>query len=31
MRIATFNLANFDDEAGQDPPLAMRVAIMRPN
>jgi endonuclease/exonuclease/phosphatase family metal-dependent hydrolase len=30
MRIATFNLENFDDEAGQDPPLAMRVAIMRP-
>src|SRR5215207_144735 len=30
MRIATFNLENFDDEAGQDPSLATRVAIMRP-
>jgi len=30
MRIATFNLENFDDETGQDPSLATRVAIMRP-
>ena len=30
MRIATFNLENFDDEAGQDPSLATRVAIMGP-
>jgi Endonuclease/Exonuclease/phosphatase family len=30
MRIATFNLENFDDEANQDPSLATRVAIMRP-
>jgi endonuclease/exonuclease/phosphatase family metal-dependent hydrolase len=30
MRIATFNLENFDDEAGQEPSLATRMAIMRP-
>ena len=30
MRIATFNLENFDDEAGQDPSLDTRIAIMRP-
>jgi endonuclease/exonuclease/phosphatase family metal-dependent hydrolase len=30
MRIATFNLENFDDAAGQDPSLQTRVAIMRP-
>lgn len=30
MRIATFNLENLDDEPGQDPSLATRVAIMRP-
>ena len=30
MRVATFNLENLDDEAGQDPSLATRVAIMRP-
>jgi endonuclease/exonuclease/phosphatase family metal-dependent hydrolase len=30
MRIATFNLENLDDEAGQEPPLATRIAIMRP-
>jgi endonuclease/exonuclease/phosphatase family metal-dependent hydrolase len=30
MRIATFNLENFDDEAGQEPSLATRIAIMRP-
>jgi hypothetical protein len=31
MRIATFNLENLDDETGQDPSLATRVAIMRPH
>jgi endonuclease/exonuclease/phosphatase family metal-dependent hydrolase len=30
MRTATFNLENLDDHAGQDPSLATRVAIMRP-
>jgi endonuclease/exonuclease/phosphatase family metal-dependent hydrolase len=30
MRIATFNLENLDDEAGQEPSLATRMAIMRP-
>jgi endonuclease/exonuclease/phosphatase family metal-dependent hydrolase len=30
MRIATFNLENIDDAAGQDPSLATRVAIMGP-
>ena len=30
MRVATFNLENLDDEAGQDPSLATRVAIMSP-
>jgi endonuclease/exonuclease/phosphatase family metal-dependent hydrolase len=30
VRIATFNLENFDDEAGQEPSHATRVAIMRP-
>jgi endonuclease/exonuclease/phosphatase family metal-dependent hydrolase len=30
MRIATFNLENFDDEAGQEPSLDTRMAIMRP-
>lgn len=30
MRIAMFNLENLDDETGQDPSLATRVAIMRP-
>lgn len=30
MRIATFNLENLDDQAGQEPSLAARVAIMRP-
>jgi endonuclease/exonuclease/phosphatase family metal-dependent hydrolase len=30
MRIATFNLENFDDEAGQEPSLDTRIAIMRP-
>lgn len=30
MRIATFNLENFDDEAGQEPSLNTRIAIMRP-
>ena len=30
MRIATFNLENLDDETGQHPSLATRVAIMRP-
>jgi len=31
MRIATFNLENLDDKAGQDPSLATRVAIMGPS
>jgi endonuclease/exonuclease/phosphatase family metal-dependent hydrolase len=30
MRIATFNLENLDDQAGQEPSLAARAAIMRP-
>jgi hypothetical protein len=30
MRIATFNLENLDDEPGQDPSLASRAAILRP-
>jgi hypothetical protein len=30
MRIATFNLENLDDETGQDPSMATRVALMRP-
>jgi endonuclease/exonuclease/phosphatase family metal-dependent hydrolase len=30
MRIATFNLENLDDAAGQEPLLATRIAIMRP-
>jgi endonuclease/exonuclease/phosphatase family metal-dependent hydrolase len=30
MRIATFNLENFDDQDGQDPSLDTRVAIMGP-
>jgi endonuclease/exonuclease/phosphatase family metal-dependent hydrolase len=30
MRIATFNLENFDDDAGQEPSLDTRLAIMRP-
>jgi hypothetical protein len=30
MRIATFNLENLDDEAGQEPSLNTRIAIMRP-
>jgi endonuclease/exonuclease/phosphatase family metal-dependent hydrolase len=30
MRIATFNLESFDDEAGQEPSLDTRIAIMRP-
>jgi exonuclease III len=30
MRIATFNLENLDDDAGQEPSLQARVAIMRP-
>jgi endonuclease/exonuclease/phosphatase family metal-dependent hydrolase len=30
MRIATFNLENLDDEAGQEPSLDTRIAIMRP-
>ena len=30
MRIATFNLENFDDEAGQEPSLNTRIDIMRP-
>jgi hypothetical protein len=31
MRIATFNLENLNDEAGQEPSLATRMAVMRPN
>ena len=30
LRIATFNVENLDDEPGQDPTLADRIAIMRP-
>jgi len=30
MRIATFNLENFDDEPGMQPDLAIRIQIMRP-
>ena len=30
MPIATFNLENYDDQAGQDPTLATGVTIMRP-
>ena len=30
IRIATFNLENFDDKAGKYPTLAERIAIMRP-
>ena len=30
MRIATFNLENFDDDADQEPSLDTRIAIMRP-
>ena len=30
MRIATFNLENFDDVAGEEPSLAVRVPILRP-
>lgn len=30
IRIGTFNLENFDDQAGQEPSLATRIAIMRP-
>lgn len=29
-RLATFNLENLDDEPGQDPPLAARIAVLRP-
>jgi endonuclease/exonuclease/phosphatase family metal-dependent hydrolase len=29
-RIATFNLENLDDQPGQDPTLAERIAVMRP-
>lgn len=30
MRIATFNLENFDDRPGEEPPLAARIGILRP-
>ena len=30
LRIATFNLENFDDRPGQAPTLAERIAVMRP-
>lgn len=30
LRIATFNIENFDDKAGETPTLAQRIAIMRP-
>lgn len=30
LRIATFNLENFDDKPGQKPTLAERIALMRP-
>jgi endonuclease/exonuclease/phosphatase family metal-dependent hydrolase len=30
VRIATFNLENFDDKAGQKPTLDERIALMRP-
>ncbi len=30
IRIATFNLENFDDKPGQAPTLAERIAVMRP-
>lgn len=30
LRIATFNLENFDDKPGQRPTLAERIALMRP-
>lgn len=30
LRIATFNLENFDDKPGQKPTLAERIAVMRP-
>lgn len=30
LRIATFNLENLDDKQGKPPPLAERIAVMRP-
>lgn len=30
LRIVTFNLENLDDKRGQDPSLAQRIAVMRP-
>ena len=30
LRIATFNLENFDDKPGQKPTLQERIAVMRP-
>ncbi|MDZ7269400.1 MAG: endonuclease/exonuclease/phosphatase family protein [candidate division KSB1 bacterium] len=30
LRLATFNLENFDDKPGQSPTLADRIAVMRP-
>lgn len=30
LRLATFNLESLDDRPGQDPPLAARIAVLRP-
>ena len=30
VRIATFNLENFDDKPNSNPTLAQRIALMRP-
>jgi hypothetical protein len=30
LRIATFNLENFDNKSGQKPSLDERIAVMRP-
>jgi endonuclease/exonuclease/phosphatase family metal-dependent hydrolase len=30
LKIATFNLENFDDKSGQNPSLAQRIALMKP-
>jgi endonuclease/exonuclease/phosphatase family metal-dependent hydrolase len=30
LRIATFNIENLDDEPGDDPTLAERIAVLRP-
>ena len=30
MRVATFNLENFDDRPGRGPPLNKRLPILRP-